>query len=183
MKFSIADFFSKCDQIRSFLRIWPHLLKKSVLENSIFCAVFFLNINAVFAEVIIHKIVYWKESLDEGGLGGALLTVLSRVFDCIKHDLLIAKLAAYGFDLYSLSFVFSYFNERKQATKIDNFYRPYAQKACGVPQGSILGPLLFNINICDMKNTNVILRATLIIRHTYDSDLYAICSHGFRKIK
>ena len=144
---------------------------------------FFLNINAVFAEVIIHKIVYWKESLDEGGLGGALLTVLSRVFDCIKHGLLIAKLAAYGFDLYSLSFVFSYFNERKQATKIDNFYRPYAQKACGVPQGSILGPLLFNINICDMKNTNVILRATLIIRHTYDSDLYAICSHGLRKIK
>ena len=45
--------------------------------------------------------MYWKEGLDEGGLGGALLTVLSRVFDCIKHGLLIAKLAAYGFDLYS----------------------------------------------------------------------------------
>ena len=68
---------------------------------SIFGTVFFLNINAVFAEVIIRKIVYWKEGLDEGGLGGALLTVLSRVFDCIKHGLLIAKLAAYGFDLYS----------------------------------------------------------------------------------
>ena len=39
MKFSIKDFFSKCDQIRSFLRIWPHLLKKYLMENFIFCAV------------------------------------------------------------------------------------------------------------------------------------------------
>ena len=39
MKFSINDFFSKCDQIRSFLRIWSHLLKKSLMENFIFCAV------------------------------------------------------------------------------------------------------------------------------------------------
>ena len=43
MKFSITDFFSKCDQIRSFLRIWSHLLKKSVMENFIFCAVTIVN--------------------------------------------------------------------------------------------------------------------------------------------
>ena len=43
MKFSITDFFSKCDQIRSFLRIWLHLLKKSITENFIFCAVFFAH--------------------------------------------------------------------------------------------------------------------------------------------
>ena len=39
MKSSIKDFFSKCDQIRSFLRIWSHLLKESLMENFIFCAV------------------------------------------------------------------------------------------------------------------------------------------------
>ena len=39
IKFFINDFFSKCDQIRSFLRIWSHLLKKSLMENFIFCAV------------------------------------------------------------------------------------------------------------------------------------------------
>ena len=39
MKFSIKDFLSKCDQIRSFLRIWSHVLKKSLMENFIFCAV------------------------------------------------------------------------------------------------------------------------------------------------
>ena len=42
MKFSIKDFFSKYDQICSFLRIWSHLLKKPVIENFIFCAVFLL---------------------------------------------------------------------------------------------------------------------------------------------
>ena len=40
MKFSIKDLFSKCDQIRSFLHIWSHLLKKSLMENFIFCAVY-----------------------------------------------------------------------------------------------------------------------------------------------
>ena len=43
MTFSIKDFFSKCDQICSFLRIWSHLLKKSLMENSIFCAVLLLH--------------------------------------------------------------------------------------------------------------------------------------------
>ena len=47
MKFSIKDFFSKCDQIRSFLRIWLHLLKKSLMENFIFCAVFVVSLVAV----------------------------------------------------------------------------------------------------------------------------------------
>ena len=79
----------------------------------------------------------WKEVLDKGGLGGTLLTDLSKAFDCIKHDLLKAKLAAYGFDSHSLSFVFSYLNERKQRTKIHNFCSPYAHIACGVPQESI----------------------------------------------
>ena len=52
----------------------------------------------------------WKEALDKGGLGSPLLTDLSKAFDCIKHDLLIAKLAAHRFDPHSLSFIFSYLN-------------------------------------------------------------------------
>ena len=72
------------------------------------------------------------EILGKGSLGGTLLTDLPKAFDCIKHDRLIAKLAAYGFDYHSLSFVFSYLNERKQITKIHNSYSLYAHIAYGV---------------------------------------------------
>ena len=92
----------------------------------------------------------WKEVLDKDGLAGGLLTDLSKAFDCIKHGLLIAKPSIYGFDSHSLSFIFSYLNERKQRTKIFNSYSLYVHIAWGFPQGSILGPVLFNINICNM---------------------------------
>ena len=98
---------------------------------------------------LLMMVEKWKEVLDKGSLGSALVASLSKAFDCIKHDLLIVKLAAYGFDSHSLSFVFSYLNERKQRTKIQNSYSPYAHIACGVPQGSALSLLLFNINMCD----------------------------------
>ena len=47
IKFSIMNFFSKCDQILSFLRIWSHLLEKSLMENFIFCAVLFSQTNII----------------------------------------------------------------------------------------------------------------------------------------
>ena len=49
MRFSVKDFFSKCDQICSFLLIWPHLLNKSLLENFIFCAVFIFTSTKMFS--------------------------------------------------------------------------------------------------------------------------------------
>ena len=92
----------------------------------------------------------WRQCLDDGGVSRALLTDLSKAFDCTLHDLLIAKLAAYGFDYDSLQMLQSYFSNRKQTTKINDAYSKYCEILFGVPQGSILGPLLFNIYICDM---------------------------------
>ena len=91
-----------------------------------------------------------KKSLDNSGVVGMLLTDLSKAFDCLRHDLLIAKLAAYSFDEPSLCFVFSYLSGRTQRTKVNNAYSSYTDIKFGVLQGSILGPLRFNIDICDL---------------------------------
>ena len=96
----------------------------------------------------------WRQCLDHGGVSGALLTDLSKAFDCILYGLLIAKLAAYGFDYNSLQMLQSYLSNRKQKTKINDAYSKYCEILFGVPQGSILGTLLFNIYICDMFYDN-----------------------------
>ena len=87
----------------------------------------------------------WRRSVDGGGQAGALLTDLSKTFDCIDHELLIAKLYAYGFNKNLLYFINSYWKGQKQRTKINSSYTAFAEILFGVPQGSILGPLLFNI--------------------------------------
>ena len=84
------------------------------------------------------------------GLSGAILTDLSKAFDCILHNLLIAKLAAYGCDYQSLRIMESFLSNRQQRTKINNAFSRYSEIIYGVPQGSILDPLLFNICICDI---------------------------------
>ena len=76
---------------------------------------------------------------------GALLADLSKAFDSLGHELLIAKLKAYGFSLTALKLVHNYLSNRKQRTNINSTYNSLLEIIFGVSQGSIPGPLLFNI--------------------------------------
>ena len=101
-------------------------------------------------DCLVAMIEKWKKSIDSKDSFGALLTDLSRAFDCIPHELMIAKLNAYGSDLKALILVSNYVRNRKQRYKINNSYSDWSDLLFCVPQGSILGPLLFIIFISDL---------------------------------
>ena len=68
---------------------------------------------------------------------------LSKAFDTLNHELLIAKLHAYGFEPDALSRIYAYLSNRWQRTKINTSFSTWTELLTGVPQGSVLGPLLF----------------------------------------
>ena len=99
---------------------------------------------------LVFLVEAWRRALDKSKKCGVLLTDLSKAFDCLLHDLLIAKLHAYGFDYLSFKLVHSYLTGRKQRVRVGAAYSDWSNIDDGVPQGSILGPELYNYNSNDL---------------------------------
>ena len=115
----------------------------------------------------------WKRAVDNNHAFGALLTDLLKAFNCLCHEVLIAKLHSYRLSLTSPRLLTSYLSNRKQRIKVESVFSKWQNIETVVPQGSILGRLLFNIFVCELF---VILDNAYFPSYADDYSPYAIVS-------
>ncbi len=101
---------------------------------------------------LIHLTDYIKKQMDGGNYTGMVLLDLQKAFDTVDHEILLMKLCSMGLNNSSVRWFESYLTDRKQTVAVNGVHSRPRDIVCGVPQGSILGPLLFLVYVNDMES-------------------------------
>ena len=148
-------------------RIMYNLLYKFLLENNILYQKQFGFQNGHSTKHAILQLVNQiTEAFSQGKYTLGIFLDLSKAFDTVNHNILLEKLIAYGIQYGNLKWFRNYLSNRKQFIFYDDFKREVKIVKCGVPQGSILGPLLFLIFVNDVINSTKILDPVLFADDT-----------------
>ena len=121
----------------------------------------------------------WKNTLDKGGFVCPMFMDLSKASNTMNHDLLIAKLGAYGFQKDALSFMKSYLTKRRVRFRVNSNFSAWERIIFGVPPGSILDPLLFKIFLNDLF---LFVENSDLSNYADDNTLYS-CGNSLEEVK
>ena len=113
----------------------------------------------------------WYVNMDRGLYNLVVLLNLKKAFDTVNHGILLHKLQLYGFETRALNFMRDYLTNRTQRCQLKGLFSDRKEVTCGIPQGSILGPLLFIIYINDLPNC---LKITTPRMFADDTNLIAV---------
>ena len=123
----------------------------------------------------------WRASFDRCEAVAAVAIDLSKAFDSVCHSLLLAKLKAFGFSNTGIELMSAYLRGRRQRVKLDGVYSEWRTVRTGVPQGSLLGPLMFNMYMNDRNyfvgNTSLRLYADDTVQMPFLAGRLVFCLH------
>ena len=159
---SILPSFSKITEKLIYTRLDKYLTKNSILHQNQFGFRSKLSTSMALLELIDNL----SKSIDDRKLTLGVFIDLAKAFDTVDHRVLLSKLQHYGIRGIALSWFQNYLTNRKQYTVIDNAESSQSLIKCGVPQGSILGPILFLIYINDLNYISKLLHTIMFADDT-----------------